>query len=186
MDDLNKVLTVAKKKSTVWGNRDYTILYLFMVTGMRNSALTEINIDAIDWNKGILTIIDKRDKQHIYYLTDKTKEILLDWLKCREKIIKGESHSTDALFISRKRTRISKNAIYEMVKKYTEEALGEEYSPHKLRAAFVSLYYDKTKDIEATRRAVGHSSVSTTSLYITMKNNPREEAARYMSDGLKV
>ena len=188
MEDLNKVLTTVKthKGSRIWESRDYAILYLFMVTGMRNSALTEINIDAINWEENTLTIIDKRDKQHIYYLTEETKEILLDWLNNRNQIIKNENVLTDALFISKKRTRISKNAIYELVKRYTKDALGKEYSPHKLRAAFVSLYYDKTKDIEATRRAVGHSSVNTTSLYITMKNDAREDAARFMSDGLKV
>ena len=187
MDDLNKILqeVLNSKGNSIWKFRDYTIIYLFMVTGMRNSALSEINTDSFDWENNTLTVVDKRDKIQMYTLTDENKKIILRWMNCRNSLLSDKGIKEDAFFISKRRVRLGQNAIYRIVTKYTENALGKAYSPHKLRAAFVSLYYDKTKDIEATRRAVGHSDVKTTSLYITMKNSPREDAAKFMSDGLK-
>lgn len=187
MKDLNKILREVwnSNDDNIWKVRDYTIIYLFMVTGMRNTALSEINTSSFDWENNTLTVVDKRDKLQVYTITSENKKVLLRWENSRSNLLDREKIKEDAFFISKKRNRLSQKAIYSIVTKYTEKALGKPYSPHKLRAAFVSLYYDKTKDIEATRRAVGHADVKTTSLYITMKNNPREDAAEFMSEGLK-
>lgn len=186
MNDLNKILKEVGNDNIadIWKTRNYTILHLFMVTGMRNTALSEINVTDFDWKKRKLTIIDKRDKEQVYIFSPGTKKILMKWLKYRDQYLESFKIEEDAFFISAKKNRISPRTIYDIVQKYSKAALGYEISPHKLRAAFVSLYYKKTKDIEATKEAVGHSSISTTSLYITRSDNPRKKAATYMSKSL--
>lgn len=186
MNDLNKILKEVENDNIadIWKARNYTILHLFMVTGIRNTALSEINVTDFDWKKRKLTIIDKRDKEQVYIFSPGTKKILMKWLKYRDQYLESFKIKEDAFFISAKKNRISPRTIYDIVQKYSKPALGYEISPHKLRAAFVSLYYKKTKDIEATKEAVGHSSISTTSLYITRSDNPRKKAATYMSKSL--
>ena len=91
----------------------------------------------------------------------------------------------NTLFISYHKRRLDGTDVYRIVKKYTEEALGTGISPHKLRAAFVSNFYKASGyDIEATRQAVGHASISTTSIYITRANNPRKDAVNFMEKNL--
>ena len=193
MEDLNKILNtvingagshkaIAKQKD--WMERDFLIMFMFMNTGMRKTALSEINIEDISFTEGNLKVIDKRNKEQEYIITEEMEHIINRWLIKREILLAGEEN--DALFISSLRQRMSERAIYNLVKKYSKEALGYEISPHKLRAAFVSLYYEATGgDIKATCEAVGHADVSTTSIYITKRNNSREGAQRFMSKGLQ-
>lgn len=194
MDDLNGILNavktgagnhkaIAKQKS--WMERDLLIMFLFMNTGMRKTALSEINVSDISFNDNELIVVDKRKKTLVYNITNEMEDIIKMWLKKREVLLNGEDN--DALFISSFRKRMSDKAIYNLVKKYSEEALGYSISPHKLRAAFVSLYYEASGcDIKATCEAVGHADVSTTSIYITKKNNSRKEAQNFMSKNLVV
>jgi site-specific recombinase XerC len=194
LEDFNNILKtikigagsdMAKLKQKRWVERDLLIMYLFMNTGMRKTALSEINIEDIDFESKILTVIDKRNKKLEYNITDDLEKLLYAWLDKREEILKGKKQN--ALFISEKMNRISERAIYNLVQKYSKEALGYTISPHKLRASFVTIFYQASGcDIKATSEAVGHSNIATTSLYIVNKNNSRKNAANYMSSNLTI
>ena len=197
MEDLNKILNTvingagshkAIAKQRDWMERDFLIMFMFMNTGMRKTALSEINIEDISLKEGKLNVIDKRNKEQEYIITEEMEHIINQWLKKRELLLAGEEN--DALFISsyrQSKQRMTEKAIYNLVKKYSQDALGYAISPHKLRAAFISLFYEASGgDIKATCEAVGHADVSTTSIYITKRNNSREGAQRFMSKGLKV
>jgi len=192
-EDLNAILETVKNgagshkavaKQREWVERDILILFLFMNTGMRKTALSEINIEDISFENETLIVIDKRNKHQEYSISADMKKTILEWLTKREKLLAGEK--CDALFISSLRKRMSERAIYNLVKKYSEEALGYSISPHKLRAAFVSLYYEATGDIKATCEAVGHADIATTSIYITQRNDSRKAAQSFMSQNLKL
>ena len=192
MEDLNEILkavrtgagsqmAVAKQKA--WMERDLLIIFLFMNTGMRKTALSEINLEDISFGDKELIVTDKRNKTQVYHLTEEMENAIHTWLIKREKLLNGEQN--DALFISSLRKRMSEKAIYNLVQKYSEEALGYPISPHKLRAAFVSLYYEASGgDIKATCEAVGHADISTTSIYITKRNDSRKAAQNFMSQNL--
>ena len=194
LEDFNNILDTikrgvgsktAKAKQRKWIQRDLLIMYLFMNTGMRKTALSEINIEDIDFESKILTVIDKRNKKLEYNITDELERLIKSWLIKREELLDGKKQ--DALFISDKMNRISERAIYNLVQKYSEGALGYPISPHKLRASFVTIFYQASGcDIKATSEAVGHSNIATTSLYIVNKNNSRKNAADYMSSNLKI
>ena len=194
MDDLNSILhtvqTGAGSKKAIsrqkkWKERDLLIMFLFMNTGMRKTALSEINVEDISFHDKSLIVIDKRRTQQVYDISNEMEQAITTWLSKREELLDGTE--CEALFITGSKTRISEKAIYNLVQKYSEEALGYAISPHKLRGAFISLYFKESgNDIESTRKAVGHKSVATTSRYISSKNNPRTEAINFMSKNLKV
>ena len=80
---------------------------------------------------------------------------------------------------------LSESGIYNLVKDVTKRALGYSISPHKLRSTFITLYYEASgHDIEATRLAVGHENIETTSRYIAKDNSARKKAGKFMSDNL--
>ncbi len=160
-------------------NRNLCIFYIFMTTGIRRSALSSINISDINFDNNELKVKDKGNIWHSYQLTNLTIEYIKDWLFDREDIIKEE---TDALFISRNGRRMSSQAIYDLVVKVCDEALGYHISPHKLRSGFCSIMYNETNDIEKVRRMVGHSNIATTQRYIVTGGNEKEEASAIMTD----
>ena len=193
IDDLNAILravkygagsSVARARQENWKERDMLIMFLFMNTGMRKTALSEINLEDISFDDKKLTVIDKRNTKHVYTINDEMKQAINAWLKKREKLLNGVQ--CDALFISTHRQRMGAKAIYDLVQKYSEQGLGYKISPHKLRSAFVTIYYEASgHDIEATRRAVGHRDVSITSRYIVKDNSDRDNAINFMSKNLK-
>lgn len=197
VEDLNKILQAVdeeggdnlRKKSARELNvvRDKLIISLLMVTGMRRTALTQINVDDFSIQDNRLVVTDKRNKTQIYYLTPEIEKLMKEWLQIRKNYVYHDNVKTDALFINNSSTRISSQTVYKLVKKYSKEGLGYEISPHKLRAAFTSLYYEASGgDIEATRKAVGHANISTTSIYITQRNDARKEAIEFMTSELNI
>lgn len=164
----------AKGYQKTYRNRDKLILLLFMTTGMRKTALQEINVNDIDIDNHKLYVIDKGHKSHVYYLSDDIIKILDKWLIDRYFILKREDDG--ALFISKEKKRMSGNSISRIVDKYSYEALGYHISPHKLRSGFASILYDEKRDLEYVRRVIGHSNIATTQRYVVTDNNEREEA----------
>ena len=187
-DDFNRILDAAKDgsdfKDGIFNSRDTLIILLFMTTGMRKTALSEINIDDIDFKSGSLTVIDKGNKIHVYRLHDQVSKYARQWINDSKQL--RTYKSGDALFVNRYGDRLSPYGIWEIVRKYCDKAIDKKLSPHKLRAGFCSILYDKTHDIEFVRRAVGHSSIKTTQRYIKTNEKEKERAVEIMSDVLKI
>lgn len=191
-DNLNDVLLAIKcgvggtKQQAFnlpWINRDLSILGVFIYTGMRESELCEINIGDIGINedgKYILTILGKGHTEHEYDISQ-IMPTLTKWMEKRTLLMAGyNGNESKALFISNRRQRISPNAVYNIVKKYTKAALGVEYSPHKIRSAFCNIVYKETGDIKLTCNAVGHVEVSTTMRYLPEDKEAKYKAANIM------
>lgn len=188
IENINQIINIieygagsekAKNTQIRWRERDKLIVLLFISTGMRCAALSEINLSDIDFINNTLRIIDKRNTFHEYYMSEHLIKAINDWLLVREKI---KVTNEDALLISSFGGRISPKSVYNIIQKYSQEALGKPISPHKLRAAFCTILYDKTHDIEFVKDAVGHKSVNTTSRYIYKNNSARKEASDIMGN----
>lgn len=165
-DDFKKMLTVEKDNE-----RNYAILLLFMTTGIRLSALDNINIEDINFEDQVITVIDKGNKTHNLKINDITMKAINDWLDVRPEC------DTSALFVSRNGVRIDNSQIANMVSDCANKALGIRFHPHKLRGGFITILYNKTHDIDFVRRAVGHSKITTTQGYIVSDGKEREKAA---------
>lgn len=176
--DFRKILrAIDEDQDGEWiRKRNKAIILLFMNTGMRKTALLTLNLNNIDLAGRKINIIDKGNKRHEYIINDQLAAALTEWLAVRDDIQNQDDH----LFISLNGTGMAGTTLTLVVKKYTRRALGREISPHKLRAGYCSILYNKTGDIEFVRRAVGHSNVATTQRYIVTKGAEKEKAAEIM------
>lgn len=181
-NDFEKMLMYTPGNGDV-KKRNKAILLLYMTTGMRKDALCQINTEDIDFEHGILSVIDKGEKPLVYHLQDDILSALNDWLDVRNDYAGTESN---ALFISNQGKRISNSAIAKLVGQVSQQALGYKISPHKLRSGFCSILYNQTHDIEFVRRSVGHETVETTRKYIITENNETAKASNIMAQVLKL
>ena len=187
-EDLSKIVDGARTGSARngedkdWVARNVAIITLFITTGMRETAMSEINVDDLDLKNRKLTVVDKRHKTHTYILGQKVCDCLIEWLKVRQKLLDEKNAESEALFISLQRKRITPCAISNMVKLSTEAGVNQKLAPHKLRAAFCTVLYDKTGDIEFVRDAVGHSSVSVTQRYIVKSDAAKKKSSEIMNE----
>lgn len=176
-DDLKEVLLAVEcgagnRRSVAmqykWKSRDRAIMMLFMQTGIRETALSEINIEDIDFENHIIrSVIEKGHKDKTFSMSSQLEKAILDWICDREKII---GRNEDALFISKSKTRMTQRSLSDIVIKYTKEALGYSVTPHKLRASFANIMLEKTdENIYVVQQLLGHARTETTKIYL--KNN---------------
>lgn len=142
--------------------RDTLIVAILIETGLRETALTSIDIDDINTDDNSIEVIEKGNVPRTIYLSDNTVTILNKWLKDREHLLASRQKATGALFVSRDGDRISHDVVRYVVRKYS----GGKLNPHGLRSGYCSVLYDQTHDIEFVRRAVGHAYASTTQRYV--------------------
>lgn len=184
MDDFKKIISsVDDEASLTRRNRDRAILVLFMNTGMRKTALSSVMLSDLDLEEKTLTVVDKGNKRHQYVITEDVEEAIGEWLEVRHNYDKGKGD--EHLFLSDHGNGMSGTAMYDLVGKYTQRALGRRVSPHKLRSGYCSILYGATGDIEFVRRAVGHASSQTTQRYIVTGGNEKHRAADIMAGVFK-
>ena len=171
----------ANARREAWKERNRAIFTLLMVTGIRVTALTELNMEDIFWDQKIIRVTDKRRNTYEYELDDDTMEVLKDWsIKRNELLAKRECN---ALFISNRRTRITDKSVRDLVKAYTAD-FEKHITPHKFRSTYATLLYEKTGDIAYVQQNMHHSRVDTTQMYIVQKPVDAE-AAKYVNSLLK-
>ena len=142
--------------------RDNCIITIFLNCALRLSELAALNVDQV--NIDILSVVGKGNKERKIYMTPAVKQSLSQWLSIRAAM----SVSTDALFISRNRGRLTTRAIQNAIKKHIA-AFGinpKGLSTHKLRHTAATLIYKYGHvDISSLQQLLGHKSIATTEIY---------------------
>ena len=161
-------------------NRDICIFSLAISIGLRVSAITQINLEDIDIQHNTIRVVEKGNKHREMIFGDNLKQKIIAWLDDRNKYFSDVS--TDALFISRKRNRISVSAIEDMIAKYTK-GIDKHITPHKLRATCATNLYKKTGDIYMVAEQLGHANIATSKIYTEIDNETKMKAANIL-DGL--
>lgn len=163
--------------------RDRLLISLFLSLGVRASALKDLDLSDVDLENGFVNLIEKGEKHRRLKLHEKTKQAFIEYLPDREVLLKGNEEN--ALFISWRGTRCSYDAINNVVKKYTKDALSNQKSCHKLRHSFCSAAYEAQHDIELCRELMGHKNISTTMRYIGADYEKKSaEIGEYLSVAL--
>ncbi|MDQ5983637.1 MAG: Tyrosine recombinase XerD [Eubacteriales bacterium SKADARSKE-1] len=161
----------------IYHERDYCILTLFLNCGMRLSELVGINLNDIR-NNNTLKVIGKGNKERIVYLNDACVNALQNYLKVRSNPNAGTSDK-NALFISKRKKRISPKTVQALVYKYLNciELDGQGYSVHKLRHTAATLMYQHGNvDIRILKDILGHANLGTTEIYTHLSSKQIEQA----------
>lgn len=187
-DEIRTVLHQFDNRSTWQEYRNYAIIMLMLNTGIRRAALTRINIEDYDKTEKCLTVTDKGTKVRKFILSDVMCEALDDWIEKRSTL---KLDDPEALFICtgtyekgwiyvKLNKRISTEAVYGIVRKYTACVEGKTISPHKLRATYGTQLYNKTHDIYFVQTCMGHNSPTTTERYVRGKENKTRDASEIL------
>lgn len=156
--------------------RDYAIITLFLNCGLRISELVSIDIDKIKGDT--LTVIGKGNKERTIYLNEACIDAINKYLEVRPK---ENLNDKKALFISKRKNRISVRAVQHLVKKYISKSGLDtsKYSTHKLRHTAATLMYKYGNvDIRALQEILGHENVSTTQIYTHLDDERLRNAVK--------
>lgn len=154
--------------------RDYCILCIFLNCGLRISEIVGLNIQ--DIRADHIRVYGKGAKERIIYINDACAEAINSYLNVRKNIAAIDKN---ALFLSNRRTRISREAVHSMVKKsLTHAGLdAEKYSSHKLRHTAATLMLQNGVDVRTLQELLGHENLNTTQIYTHVDNTELRIAA---------
>ena len=154
--------------------RDYCIICIFLNCGLRISEIVGLNIS--DVRSDNLRVIGKGSKERVVFLNDATAEAINAYLEIRKKI---DAVDKAALFLSNRRTRISREAVHNLVKKSLLRAGldAEKYSAHKLRHTAATLMLKNGVDVRTLQELLGHEHLNTTQIYTHVDSSDLRLAA---------
>jgi site-specific recombinase XerD len=177
--EIKKILKyVEKNADNKFKNRDLCILKLGFATGLRVSAIVQIDIDDIDFANNQIKVTEKGNRHEYILFGEQVKEQLLLWLDDREKYF--PNCKTNALFVSLKNNRLSVDRLRDMLHNYTKNVTDKNVTPHVMRHSCATNLYEKTGDIYLCASQLHHKNVSTTQRYAEISKSRKTEAANIL------
>ena len=147
------------------GARDYCLILLAYRHGMRISELLDLHYQDLDLNEGRINIRRlKNGFSTVHPLRFDEREAVERWTQERANW-KGADR-TDAIFISRRGSRLSRQQAYRIIRDAGIEAgTVTQTHPHMLRHSFATHLLDNGADIRNVQELLGHESISATQIY---------------------
>jgi site-specific recombinase XerD len=170
---------ILKEARPMIKNRDMCIMAMGLGTGLRVSAIVNINVEDVDFATKSIKVIEKGRKTREIAFAENLKNLLLIWLKDRELLFGGAA--TGPLFLSQQKTRMSVDSVEYLVKKYTDH-LSKKITPHKLRSSAAMNLHGAGVDILTIASMLGHENVTTTQRYTRAFDKDKKEATSILDN----
>ncbi|MDD5108056.1 MAG: site-specific tyrosine recombinase XerD [Candidatus Omnitrophica bacterium] len=147
------------------GVRDKAILETLYATGMRVSESCDLKTNNVNLDIGFLRCIGKGNKERIIPLGKKAIHSINRYLEfSRPYFLKQKT--SDYLFISRSGSKLSRQSIWKLIKRYSKEAkIKKVIKVHTLRHSFATHLLERGADLRSVQEMLGHSNISTTQIY---------------------
>lgn len=154
--------------------RDYCILCIFLNCGLRISEIVGLNIQ--DIRQDHIRVFGKGSKERVVYINEACAAAINQYLNVRKTIAAIDKN---ALFLSNRRTRMSREAVHSMVKNALRRAglEADKYSSHKLRHTAATLMLQNGVDVRTLQELLGHDNLNTTQIYTHVDNSELRIAA---------
>jgi integrase/recombinase XerD len=153
--------------------RDIAILELLFVGGLRVSELCCLAFEDINLNHSAIMIHGKGNKERLVYLEN--EEVILALKSCLYHR-KNASIDLPCLFITKFGQMLSTQAVRNLVAKYAGLAgIKKNITPHVFRHTFATLLLEEGVDIKYIQDFLGHSSISTTQIYLHTTNRQKRK-----------
>lgn len=144
--------------------RDAAVIEVFFATGARVYEISNIRVENINLNSGLIRIMGKgRKERYIQISNTAVLDILRKYYAENEPEIKKSGY----FFINNRGNRYTEQSIRLMLKKYTLKAgIQRKITPHMFRHSFATYLIEEGVDVSCVQQILGHSSIKTTQIYI--------------------
>lgn len=154
----------APKTDKPEGQRDKAMFETMYSSGLRVSELLSLKARNINFEKGIIDVIGKGNKERKVPIGDYAMEYLKLYMNDGRK--KNPGKNSDYLFLNRYGKPLSRQYFFKQIKKYAlKVGIKENISPHTLRHCFATHMLENGAELRAVQEMLGHTNISTTEIY---------------------
>lgn len=163
-DELNQLLDAVAQSTSSQQPLQRAVLETLYATGMRVSELSNLTLDQVEFDWGIIRVIGKGDKERIVPLGDIASEAL-------QTYIHGMRQETNIqqlpnVFVSVTGKVLSPTTIRKLLDTIVEESgLNLSIHPHKLRHSLATHLLNNGADLRSVQELLGHEDLSSTQIY---------------------
>lgn len=164
-DEVEKILSVPDTTDCI-GLKDRAILELLYSTGIRRMEVCNLDIDHIDFDRGLLQVVQGKGRKDRFVPVG---ERALHWV---DQYIENSrpqfypSRSERALFVNMNGKRTSPGRLGSHVHDIIKKAnIGKTGSCHLFRHTFATLMLENGCDVRHVQAMLGHSSLESTQIY---------------------
>jgi integrase len=163
--------------------RNRAIVYTLIETGMRRAAITNLDLANIDWKQRTLSVVEKGGATHGYSISKEGLEAIRDYVE-RERPADYAHWKSPALFLAtpnnpRSGERLSVRTVNVIWDEICKTANVEGRTPHSARHAMGKHIIEKTGNIAAVQRQLGHKNAAYSMQYARIT---AEELADVIND----
>lgn len=162
--------------------RNLAIIRLMLNTGLRAKEVREIRHRNIDWKSGRMKLRGKGGKDRVVWMDERDVALLKDWLDQRPSSKLCSSSNLVFTSLDGKKPLCAR-WLRKMVKRVAETAGLDKVHPHTLRHTFATDLLRKTKNLRLVQKAMGHSDISTTTIYTHIVDEELEVAMKDLRNG---
>lgn len=150
------------------GLRDRAILELLYGAGLRVSELTGLDTTDLDLTSGFVRVLGKGGKERYAPLSGMAALAVEAYVRQGRLMLRPKrslSADADALFLNVRGGRLSRQAVFRLVREYGGRVGLEGLHPHTLRHSFATHMLEGGADLRALQEMLGHADISTTQVY---------------------
>lgn len=166
----NLLFTVRRLKPSLKfeTSRNHSIIALMLFTWLRKAEVLSLQVQDVDLSRMIITVIQgKGSKDRIVPVSSRLSSILQEYINERRKLNK----LSDYFFISTQNDKqLSVKTINRLIFALKQKT-GYSFSSHSLRHTFATLMLDWWCDIYTLSKIMGHSKITTTTIYLACSSN---------------
>ncbi len=143
--------------------RNMLLLNVFYATGIRLSELMNIKHNDIDYDRKLLVVTGKRNKQRVLPVSD---DLLTKIKHYTQSCERDGLPVSGYLFLRKNGDKMYEKLIYNIVHQKMEAVSSlPKLSPHLIRHSFATNILNGGADINAVKDLLGHASIATTQIY---------------------
>ncbi len=138
--------------------RDRTMLELLYATGLRVSELIQLKKSDINLEGGFLIASGKRSKERVVPIGEFSRQAIKQYME-------KEKPKGMFLFPNKRGGKLTRQAIWKVIRKYGRKMEKKHLSPHTIRHTFATHLLEGGADLRSVQILLGHEDISTTQIY---------------------
>ncbi len=162
-EEIHRVLQLMRESTMA--TRNVALFFLLLDTGARIGEILQARLRDLNLEGGLLRVIGKRRRYREIPFTSVTAQHLQEYLKTREK-----QTPEDPLFLKHDGQPLTYNAVRMLLNRVFAQAgidVGRN-GPHVFRHTFGRMYLKYGGDLSTLQQILGHTMISTTTIYARM------------------